>query len=106
MQINYSISTILYLRASLIGLCFMLGACATQSGLWLKDNSSQLQVDQDKYVCLQQSQQPYGYSDGGFGWGPGWGGFNSYSGVQTNQELYAACMKARGYRWQPDKAPQ
>jgi hypothetical protein len=102
MQINYSTSTIPYLRASLIGLCFMLGACATQSGLWLNDNSSQLQVDQDQYVCLQQSQQPYGYTSGGFGWG----GFNAYSGVQTNQELYAACMKASGYRWQPDKAPQ
>jgi hypothetical protein len=25
------------------------------------------------------------------------------AGVQTNQELYAACMKARGYNWQPDK---
>jgi hypothetical protein len=34
----------------------------------------------------------------------GMGGYNGYSGVQTNQELYSACMKARGYSWQPDKS--
>jgi hypothetical protein len=105
-QINCPTSNKFYLRALLLGLCLMLSACAAQSGLWLKDNSSQLQVDQDNYACLQESQQPYGYSDGGFGWGPGWGGFNAYSGVQTNQALYSACMKARGYRWQPEKPPQ
>lgn len=105
-QLNCSFSNNPFVRTLLLAFCLMLGACASQSGLWLKDDASQLQVDQDKYACLQQAQQPYGYSDGGFGWGPGWGGFNAYSGVQTNQELYAACMKARGYRWQPDKAPQ
>jgi hypothetical protein len=31
------------------------------------------------------------------------GGYNGYSGMQTNQELYSVCMKARGYSWQPDK---
>ena len=101
-QIIFPTSNRFYLRTLLASLCLMLGACASQAGLWLKDNSTQLQVDQDNYACLQQSQQPYGYSDGGLGWGPGWGGFNAYSGVQTNQELYSACMRARGYRWQPD----
>ena len=105
-QLNNPVSNNLYLRTLLASLFLMLVACASQSGLWLKDNSSQIEVDQDNYACLQQAQQPYGYSDGGFGWGPGWGGFNAYSGVQTNQALYSACMKARGYRWQPDKVPQ
>ena len=73
-QIIFPASNRFYLRALLASLCLMLGACASQAGLWLKDNSTQLQVDQDNYACLQQSQQPYGYSDGGFGWGPGWGG--------------------------------
>ena len=82
-------------------------ACATQSGTWVKSDVVQLQFNQDSYACLQESQQPFGYSQGGCrwgnGWGPGWSGYNGYSGVQTNQELYAACMKARGYNWQPDK---
>lgn len=65
-----------------------------------------LESDQDKYTCLKDSQQPYGYVDGNFGgggWGWGWGGMsNGYSGVRTNHELYTACMKAKGYQWQPD----
>ena len=77
-------------------------SCATQSGTWVKSDVAPLQFNQDNYACLQESQQPYGYSQGGLGWGPGWGGYNGYSGVQTNQELYSACMKARGYSWQPD----
>jgi hypothetical protein len=84
-------------------------ACATQSGLWVKSDVTPLQLNQDNYTCLQESQQPYGYSQGGYGWGniwgPGWGGYGGYSGVQTNQELYSACMKARGYSWQSDKKP-
>jgi hypothetical protein len=78
-------------------------ACATQSGVWVKGDTAPLKFNQDNYACLQESQQPYGYSQGGYGWGPGWGGYNGYSGVQTNQELYSACMKARGYSWQPNK---
>jgi hypothetical protein len=85
--------------------CF-LSACSTPSGVWVKDNLPALEADQDKYVCLKDSQQPYGYVDGNFGgggWGWGWGGMsNGYSGVRTNETLYAACMKAKGYQWQPD----
>lgn len=92
---------------SIASLTFTLFACATQSGTWVKSDAAPLQLNQDNYACLQESQQPYGYNQGGFGWrnswGPGWGGYNGYSGIQTNQELYAACMKARGYHWQPDK---
>lgn len=84
-------------------------ACATQSGIWVKSNVTPLQTNQDNYACLQESQQPFGWSQGGYGWGngwgPGWGGYSGYFGVQTNQELYSACMKARGYNWQPDKTP-
>ena len=82
-------------------------ACAIQSGIWVKSDVAPLQFYQDNYACLQEAQQPYGYNQGSYGWGNswgrGWGGNNGYSGVQTNQELYVACMKARGYNWQPDK---
>lgn len=89
----------------LSSLIMILTSCATQSGVWVKSDTAPLQFNQDNYACLQESQQPYGYAQVGYGWGPGWGGYNGYSGVQTNQELYSACMKARGYSWQPDKAP-
>ena len=84
----------------------ILFACATQSGTWIKSDTAPLQFNQDNYACLQESQQPFGWGQGGYGWGnawgPGWGGYNGYSGMQTNQELYSACMKARGYSWRPD----
>mgnify|MGYP006279079807 FL=1 len=76
-------------------------ACATQSGVWVKPDVTTLQFNQDNYACLQESQQPFGYAQGGFGWAYGWGG-GGYSGVQTNPELYSACMKARGYSWRAD----
>ena len=84
-------------------LIMILASCATQSGIWVKSDVAPLQFNQDNYACLQESQQPYGYAQGAYGWGPRWGGYNGYSGMQTNQELYSACMKARGYSWQPDK---
>jgi len=106
MKLNIGINMRLY-KFPLLLLPATLFACATQSGVWVKDNTASLQFNQDNYACLQESQQSYGYSQGGYGWGngwgPGWGGYNGYSGVQTNQELYSACMKARGYNWQPDK---
>jgi hypothetical protein len=92
-------------KYSLLLMPLILASCATQSGVWVRSDATPLQFNQDNYACLQESQQPYGFSQGGFGWGPGWGGYNGYSGVQTNPELYSACMKARGYSWQPDKAP-
>ncbi len=87
----------------------MLVGCAAPAGDWVKDNAQPLQVDQDKYACLKDAQQPFSYLSGSPGWGPGWapgwGTASGYAGVQTNQELYRACMKARGYTWQPGLAP-
>jgi hypothetical protein len=83
----------------------MLVGCAAPVGDWVKDSIQPLQVDQDKYACLQESQQPFSYLSGTPGWGPGWGGASGYAGVQTNPELYRACMKARGYSWQPGLKP-
>ena len=78
-------------------LVLTLGACASPAGTWVKNGTTQLQVDQDIYACLRQAQQPYGFSGGGYGWR---GGGESF-GVATNKELYSACMKAQGYSWQP-----
>jgi hypothetical protein len=87
----------------------ILVGCAAPAGDWIKDSTQPLEVDQDKYACLQQAQQPFSYLSGspgwGSGWGPGWGPASGYAGVQTNQELFRACMKARGYSWQPGLKP-
>jgi hypothetical protein len=84
-------------KFSALALVLALGACASPSGVWVKSGTVQREVDQDTYACLQQAQQPYSFGGGGFGWG----GYSESSGFQTNPQLYAACMKARGYAWQP-----
>lgn len=84
----------------LMALTILVG-CAAPAGDWVRDSTQPLQVDQDKYACLKEAQQPYSYLSGSPGWGPGWGATSGYAGVQTNPELYHACMKARGYMWQP-----
>lgn len=92
-----------YLSKNTIALALIMWliGCAAPVGDWVKDSTQPLQVDQDKYACLQQAQQPFSYMSGS----PGWGATSGYAGVQTNQELYRACMKARGYTWQPGLAP-
>ena len=42
----------------------MLVGCAAPVGDWVKDSAQPLQVDQDKYACLQESQQPFSYLSG------------------------------------------
>jgi len=80
----------------LLAITFALSACAS-NGRWTKAGIPTLEQDQDQYACLKEAQQPFGYADGGPGW---WGApYNTYSGVQTNEKLYSACMKARGYQW-------
>ena len=90
-----------YCKLYALTFVLFLAACASPSGVWVKSGTVPLEVDQDKYACLQQAQQPYSFGGGGFGWG----GYSESSGVQTNSQLYAACMKARGYDWQADLAP-
>jgi hypothetical protein len=63
-----SLNNRLYKFPSLL-LTLTLFACATQSGTWVKSDVAPLQFNQDNYACLQESQQPYGYSQGSLGWG-------------------------------------
>jgi hypothetical protein len=61
---------------------------------WYKDSVSQQQADQDGYACLQEAQQRVSGAS-----------YNAYGGVAqnqviTNQNLFNACMRARGYRYQ------
>jgi hypothetical protein len=69
----------------------MLAGCAPQYA-WHK-NVSQQEVNQDHYACLKEAQQRVSGAS-----------YNVYGGaaqntVVTNQNLYNACMAARGYEW-------
>src|SRR5262245_31848158 len=66
-----------------------LTGCA--QGRWVKYGASQQEANQDHYACLQESQQRVSGAQ-----------VNAYGGsaqnvVITNQQLYYACIQARGY---------
>jgi hypothetical protein len=78
------------MRSSVIFACLALCACAPQS-LWLKPGAAADDFSNDKYACMQQSQQQNSsaYVDR-------YGGVAS-SGMITNGNLFGACMNARGW---------
>jgi tetratricopeptide (TPR) repeat protein len=72
----------------MVGLGYFMG-CAQM--VWVKSGASQQDFSQDRYTCLQEAQQPAssaavnrygGYAD---------------SGIQTNWNLFNACMNAKGW---------
>jgi hypothetical protein len=74
------------------GAVLLLSACAQQQqALWLKPGAASDDFSQDKYGCMQQSQQP---SSAAY--------VNRYGGVAnsniiTNGGLYDACMNSKGW---------
>lgn len=85
------------MRKFLIVLVFAtaLSGCAQQQYWWYRSDVSQQQADQDTYACMQEAQQRVSSA-----------GYNAYGGgaqsrVVTNPTLYSACMRARGYTYQP-----
>ena len=87
----------------LMSLCAALtSGCASKQPekLWYSNfhNSAQ-QFAEDRYACLQESQQPRSGSYAGAArsgqYGSAAGG--SYSGMAASGELFSACMEARGY---------
>jgi hypothetical protein len=79
------------LARSAVILPIALAACATQpQALWLKPGAASDEFGQDRYACLQQSQQPNSSAY-----------LNRYGGVAnsnviTNGGLYDACMNSKG----------
>jgi len=76
-------------------------ACATRPAIkkvWTKPNFTQQEWATDKYACLQQSQQNYAYSEGGYYIGNVYFPPEAKSKVITNWELFNACMESRGWR--------
>ncbi len=69
-----------------------LSGCVAPARLY-KNNVSQQEVNQDHYACMKEAQQRVSGAT-----------VNMYGGVAsnqviTNQNLYNACMLARGYEW-------
>jgi hypothetical protein len=59
---------------------------------WTKDSGTDQEADQDNYACMQEAQQRVSSASVGT-----YGG-SAQSQVITNDSLYRACMRARGYR--------
>ncbi len=98
--------TLKYIFLGLISLVFM--GCTTHSyNIPLKGQSKE-QTNKDHYECMQQARQGYSYSiaNGNYnanynnGYGYANGGYSGYSGSgsEVDQNIFAACMRARGYR--------
>ena len=58
---------------------------------WVKTDSTQAEFDQDRYACLQQSQQRVGAAQVNI-----YGG-SSINTVTTNDMLFSSCMNSKGW---------
>ena len=68
--------------------------------IWEKPGSSQNDFSQDRYACMQQSQQPVSGA-----YINQYGGFAS-SNIITNNNLFSACMNSRGWNLTAKTSPQ
>jgi hypothetical protein len=68
-----------------------LSACVTQQALWLKPGAATEEFGQDKYGCMQQSQQPNSTA-----YANRYGGVAN-SSIITNGPLFDACMNSKGW---------
>ena len=89
-----------------IAVLFMSG-CANNNFAWYKADGTQEMFSQDRYACLQQTQQPTSTAYYG-----NYGGllqskqYTASSGMATNSPLYTACMNSRGWTWRDQTAAQ
>ena len=79
-------------RLVIIISAILLVACQT-SMVWLKDDGSPQDLDQDHYQCLQEAQEQISETYISFN-----GGASTENVSVTNVPLFDACMEARGWR--------
>lgn len=83
--------------AATLALATSLVGCAPM--VWIKQGGTQDEFAQDKYACLQESQQRQGRAQANrFG-------AAAIDTVETNSGLYGACMNARGWYLGQQEAP-
>lgn len=82
-----------YRNLAVLCLLLSIAGCAAMRPpkLWVKRGATTEEFNEDKYACLQQSQQ---FASGSYS---GIYGATSNSGMTTNITLYSACMNAKGY---------
>ncbi len=83
----------------------LVGGCAPMPTYsWSKQGASEQELHSANYECLRQSQQPYrqsgGFNTGGVVSSSSMTTASSSSGYQTNEQLFNACMLAKGWRMQ------
>jgi hypothetical protein len=84
-------------RIALVSSLILLSACANY--VWVKPGATQSEFAQQKYACMQQSQQQVSSA-----YVNQYGG-SSDSHVTTNKPLFNACMNSQGWYLQ-DKDQQ
>ncbi len=81
------------MKAKYIMCLLMLSGCTTNKGTWYKQNASQEEYAKVRYLCLQESQQQQSISVFSYNYQEG------KSQMITNNNLFEACMNAKGFYW-------
>lgn len=83
---------------------FASGCAPLPTYAWSKQGASEQELHSANYECLRQAQQPYRQSGalntGGIVSPSSMTTASSSSGYQTNEQLFNACMQAKGWRLQ------
>lgn len=83
---------IFIIAAVMLGLC----GCALPTYTWVKPGGTQQAFAQDRYTCLQSSQQRVAGTRQ-----QAWSGQQeAYNEVQVNDQMFVACMNAKGWTQQ------
>ena len=69
-----------------------LGGCARAPARFSKPGATEQVFMQDRYACIQQSQQNRGAANA----------YVAYTGVIVNRGVFMSCMGARGYLLDPN----
>lgn len=89
-----------------VGIFFLslLVGCAGTNSVWVKPGVMSSDFNQEKYACMQSAQQPYAssirYNSGGIVSPSAITTASSSSGIATNEQLFNACMNAKGWTLQ------
>jgi hypothetical protein len=113
----------IYARILLALLCLLILAtsCARATPMgyhWTRPNTDQAQWAQDDYACKRENERPYSRTVPSpaaqnplYRMGAGFQGQNPdapvgvETGVEVNEQLYVACMQARGYSYTREAVP-
>ncbi len=85
---------LIYVRLMVVGLVVFFGVLTIigcRSMAWFKPGATEAEFNKDVYECMRENQQVVSRTYGNRY------GVGSSSGVTVSEEMYNACMMARGY---------